>query len=308
MVVSAIADLVPGIREFSFRSPDGGVLPGFVPGSHLVVHAGERANAYSLTGDGVAPTRYSISVLRKAGGDGGSTWLHDRLAVGDTVDVEVPRSEFAPVMRADKYVLVAGGIGITPILSHLRAARRWQREVQVLYTFRAGRGAHVDDVAELAGGSAELFTDRTDFARRLGDVLIDQPVGTHLYACGPAGMIDHVVTTAATRGWPQSRIHVEHFGVDALDAGDPFVVRLTRSDVTLDVPSGVSALQALQDNGIAVPNRCRQGVCGECRLPLTGGTAAHRDLFLTEDEKRAGDSFMPCVSRANDGCTLEVPL
>ncbi|UVF80493.1 PDR/VanB family oxidoreductase [Gordonia mangrovi] len=308
LVVTAIGDAAPGIRNFTFAAPDGAELPGFVAGSHVVIAAGDRSNAYSLTGDGVAPRSYSISVLRLDDGFGGSRWMHEMLAEGDVVDVEIPRSAFAPEARATKHLLIAGGIGITPILSHLRAARRWGRDVQVLYSFRAGRAAHVDDIVDLAGARAELFTDQPAFVDRLGETLIDQPIGTHLYVCGPAGMIDHVVDTAAALGWPLSRIHFERFGTDALDAGDPFTVRLTETDTTLDVPSGTSVLEALESAGYAIPNRCRQGVCGECRLPLAAGAAVHRDLYLTDEEKGAGDAFMPCVSRAAEGATLEVPL
>ena len=308
LVVSAIEDAAPGIRSFTLAAPDGAELPGFVAGSHLVITAGERTNAYSLTGDGVAPRHYSISVLRLHDGLGGSRWMHDAVSVGDVVDVEIPRSAFAPEARAAKHLLIAGGIGITPILSHLRAARRWGRDVQVLYSFREGRAAHVDDIVALAGSRAELFTDQPAFVERLAETLIDQPIGTHLYVCGPAGMIDHVVDAAARLGWPASRIHFERFGTDALDAGDPFTVHLTESDTTVDIPSGTSVLEALEATGRDIPNRCRQGVCGECRLPLSGGAALHRDLYLTDAEKSAGDAFMPCVSRAAEGTILEVPL
>lgn len=308
LVVTDIVDAATGIRSFTFAAPDGSLLPGFVPGSHLIVGASDRTNAYSLTNDGVAPTTYQISVLRLADGNGGSRWMHDMLSVGDPVEVELPRSAFPPASRAMKHLLVAGGIGVTPILSHLRAARRWNRDIQVLYTFRPGCGAHVDDVIALAGRQAELFVDQSAFTERLAATLADQPIGTHLYMCGPPGMIDHVVATAHDLGWPESRIHLERFGADALDAGEPFVVRLTESDLTLDVPSGTSVLETLEHNGITVANRCRQGVCGECRIPLSSGTADHRDLYLTDDEKSAGDAFMPCVSRAAAGRTLEVPL
>ncbi|WP_262365849.1 PDR/VanB family oxidoreductase [Gordonia sp. OPL2] len=308
LIVTDIVDAATGIRSFTLAAPDGAVLPGFVPGSHLIVGAGDCTNAYSLTNDGVAPTSYQISVLRLADGNGGSRWMHDMLSVGDAVEVELPRSAFPPAARATKHLLVAGGIGVTPILSHLRAATRWNRDVQVLYTFRPGCGAHVDEIIALAGREAELFVDQSAFTERLTATLADQPIGTHLYLCGPSGMIDHVVATARGQGWPESRIHLERFGADALDAGEPFTVRLTESGLTVDIPSGTSVLEALEGNGIAVANRCRQGVCGECRIPLSAGTADHRDLYLSDDEKSAGDAFMPCVSRAAAGCTLEVPL
>lgn len=307
--VTSIVNSANGIRTITLSAPDGAPLPGFVPGSHLVVRASEHSNAYSLVSDGTNPVEYTISVLRVADGNGGSRWLHDVLVEGDQLEVRTPRSAFAPAARAAKHLLIAGGIGVTPIVSHLRAAARWRRHVQVLYAFRPGFAAHVDEVSLLAGAGAELFTTRAEFSTRLAETLEEQPVGTHLYVCGPAGFIDHVLDSAVAAGWPSSRLHSERFGIDALDAGDPFRVELTRSKRVVDVPSGTSLLDALETNGIAVPNLCRQGVCGECRIDLCGGDEPiHRDLFLTEEEKHSRTAIMPCVSRAGDGCTLEVPL
>ncbi|MXG89215.1 PDR/VanB family oxidoreductase [Nocardioides flavescens] len=310
LVVTRVDDSVPGVRSLDLATPDGARLPRFVPGSHLVVHLGEegdRTNAYSLTSDGTDPTAYSISVLRVADGAGGSRWVHDALAVGDRVRARLPRSAFAPVARARKHLLVAGGIGVTPIVSHLRAAARWGREVQVLYAFREGHGAHVDDVLDLCP-SAELLVDGPDeLLARLRVALREQPVGTHLYVCGPGAMIDAVLAAAADAGWPGSRVHLERFGTDALDPGDPFTVTLARTGRTLRVPSGTSLLEALEADGVAVPNLCRQGVCGECMLPVVSGRPLHRDLFLSEPDKASGRVVMPCVSRA-DGPSLEVAL
>jgi len=307
LTVTEVAEPAPGIRSLTLASSDGGELPGFVPGSHLVVEAGGRTNAYSLTSDGVAPTAYSVSVLRVPDSAGGSRWLHDELRPGDTVTAHLPRSAFAPVSRARRHLLVAGGIGVTPVVSHLRAARAWGREVQVLYVFREGYGAHVDDVVALTDGSAELLHDRQSFLARLERVLVEQPLGTHLYVCGPGPMIDAVLDMAAALGWPCSRVHHERFGADVLDPGDPFTVELTATGATVEVPSGTSLLEALEGAGLDVPNMCRRGVCGECRVPVTAGKPLHRDLFLSDDEKAAAACVMACVSRA-DGPTLEVPL
>ncbi|WP_141013250.1 PDR/VanB family oxidoreductase [Nocardioides sambongensis] len=310
LVVTAVEDAARDIRTVTLATPDGGELPSFVPGSHLVVECEGPANAYSLVSDGVLPEHYRISVLRVPDGAGGSRWIHD-LGVGDTVSALPPRSAFAPVATATKHLLIAGGIGVTPMLSHLHAARRWGRRVQLLYAFRDGYGAHVADVEELVaalpGGCVELLSDRAALLGRLGEVLGTQPLGTHLYVCGPGAMIDAVLAAAQAGGWPASRLHAERFGVDALDPGEPFSVTLTGSGSTVDVPSGVSLLDALDGAGVAVPRLCRQGVCGECRIPVTAGTPLHRDLFLTDEERRAGDAVMACVSRSL-GPTLEVPL
>ena len=307
LIVTAIGEPAPGIRWLRLSAPDGRELPGFVPGSHIVLECADAANAYSLTSDGFAPTAYEISVLRVEDGSGGSKWVHDTLATGDRVSVLPPRSVFAPIAGARRHLLIAGGIGVTPIVSHLRAARRRGQQVQVLYRFREGNAAHVEDVLALAGDCAELYTDRESFGRGLEAALTSQPMGTHLYICGPSGLMDDVLARASELGWPESRLHSERFGGDVLDPGEPFELVLTRSGTTLSVPSGVSMLEALEAAGIDVPNLCRQGVCGECRVPVSAGRPLHRDLFLSDDEKSFGDAVMPCVSRANGPC-LEVLL
>jgi ferredoxin-NADP reductase len=307
LLVTRVDDSVPDVRTLELAAVDGGPLPGFIAGSHLVVEAGNRINAYSLTSDGSAPTSYSISVLRVLGGNGGSAWVHDSLRAGDRLKVRLPRSAFPPLARAAKHLLIAGGIGITPIVSHLRAAGRWGRRVQVLYTFREGRGALLDELRDLAPDAELLTAGPVEFMERLDTVLGEQPLGTHLYVCGPGPMIDAVLGAASARGWPDSRLHFERFSLDALDPGALFTVTLTESDRVVAVPSGTSLLEALEGAGVAVPNLCRQGVCGECKIPVVGGRPLHRDLFLSDDEKTGGDVLMACVSRA-DGPTLEVAL
>lgn len=304
LTVTAIDDSVPQIRSLRLEAADGAALPAYTPGSHLVLDvpvAGgrPRANAYSLTGESVFPTAYEISVLRcdpAVGGKGGSAWVHG-LQVGDTVTASAPRSAFAPIQRATKHLLLGAGIGITPLVSHLRSHLRWGRDAELVYLFRDGHGAHVADLAALAEDRVTFVHDRGAFSALLADLLADQPIGTHLYACGPAGFMDAVTSAARALGWPESRIHLEPFGIEALDPGDPFTVRI--DDTTLEVPAGVSLLDALEDSGRSVPNLCRQGVCGECRVAVRSSTGVlHRDLFLSDEDKAAGDCVMACVSRA----------
>ncbi|KWX69074.1 PDR/VanB family oxidoreductase [Mycobacterium sp. NAZ190054] len=306
LVVTALDDSIPGIRSVTLSDPAGGELPGFVPGSHLAIEVGEKFNAYSLTGSGVAPRHYTISVLRVVDGTG-SAYVHDRFGVGDTINARLPRSAFPPVARARRHLLIAGGIGVTPIVSHLRAARAWGRETQVLYTFRDGYAAHLDDIRELAPDAELISGGPGVFMVRLRQVLTQQPLGTHLYVCGPGPMIDAVVAAAGDAGWPASRVHLERFAMDAPAPGDPFTVTLTKTGTKLEVPSGTSLLEALDDAGVSVPNLCRQGVCGECRIPVESGTPLHRDMFLSDDEKRTGATMMACVSRCS-GSELAVAL
>ncbi|MCV7218954.1 oxidoreductase [Mycobacterium crocinum] len=302
LTVVDIDDTVPGIRTLTLADADGEVLPSFTPGSHLVIECAGGANAYSLTGETAAPHLYVVSVLECPQGRGGSRWIHRQLGVGDTVVAHPPRSAFAPVLRARRHLLIAAGIGITPMISHLRTAKRWGRDVLLLYVFREGRGAYVDEISSLTD-NASFFTDRAAFLAELAPALVGQPFGTHAYICGPSQFIDVVVAMAAELGWPPSRIHVEHFGGE-LAPGDPFEVELSSSGEVFTVESGASLLECLTTHGHSIPNLCRQGVCGECRVTVRSGTVLHRDLFLTDDERR--HSMMACVSRGRGRVELEL--
>jgi len=293
--VVGVDDAVPGIRTLTLARPDRSPLPSLTPGSHLVIEYDGGANAYSLTGETAAPREYVVSVLECPQGRGGSRWIHT-LAPGDTIEIREPRSAFAPVLGARRHLLIAAGIGITPMVSHLRSARRWGREVQLLYVHREGRGAYVEEIKSLTD-NARFFTERSVFLAELSATLGHSPFGTHAYICGPARFIDDVVAAATGLGWPASRIHVEHFGGD-LAPGDPFEVEVVSTGERFVVDSGVSLLEALEARGVSIPHMCRQGVCGECRVPVRSGALLHRDVYLSEAERDAGDAMMACVSRA----------
>lgn len=301
--VMSVFEQTAAIKSFTFAAPDGGELPGFVPGSHIVVDIGSKARAYSLTGSGQNPRTYTISVLRSATGRG-SAAMHE-LTEGDVVRVSGPRSAFAPVATARHHLLIAAGIGITPMLSHARAAQLWDRSVSLIYTFRAGNGAHLEDLRVLPGLELTECNDRGSFTEALREALPAQPMGTHLYVCGPADFMAAVHTEARDYGWPDQRLHAEHFGAGDQDPGRPFNVKLARSGSSLSVAAGQSLLEALEQAGSTVPNMCRQGVCGECAVPVLRGRVEHRDLYLTDEEKAANDTAMCCVSRAED---LEMEL
>lgn len=272
-----------------------GELRPYAPGSHVDVLCGRdergrpRWNSYSLTGDGLQPEHYEISVRL---GSGGSRWMH-RLRPGDVVETGHPRSGFAPVLTARHHLLVAAGIGVTPILSHFRAAEVWQRSVDVHYVSR--NAAHAEDLRGRISGSREEFWRALD--------LTDQPLGTHLYVCGPKSFMDEVTTRAREAGWPRTRVHTEHFGAEPV-TGDPFTARLRRTGTALRVPEGGTLLDALESAGVEVRSRCRRGVCGECVTAITAGDPLHHDLYLSEDQRST--HITPCVSRARG--TLELDL
>ena len=279
-------------------------LPSFTPGSHVVVTCGTgidgrpRRNSYSLTGPGFEPGAYAISVRRDDAGRGGSRWIH-ALRVGERgrgEHVRAARSRRCSTAR--HHVLVAGGIGVTPILSHVRAAVQWGRSFEVHYTFRDDDGPHLD---ELRPAVRRPFTD-LHAARTSSGTASGRPCST-AHRHPPV----HVRSRAADR---RGERHARACGLARCARPlRAFRVSLTsipgtRSPPTCGAPAdvtvrpGSSLLDALERQGVAVPNLCSQGVCGECRVPVCGGAVAHRDLYLTDAEKAAGDCVMPCVSRA----------
>ena len=302
--VDRVRDVTPYIREFVLRPASGETLPSYVPGSHIVLECGERRNAYSLTGDGTLPDHFTIAVLRCPGGQGGSVWMHG-VRVGQTLRSSLPRSAFAPIATARHHLLIAGGVGITPMLSHLRAARRWGRSVSLLYA--ASRPVpFADTLAGLAGADMQILRGRGVMHEAMATALSQQKLGSHMYVCGPAGLMQAALDLARGLGWPAERCHAERFtGVAAAD-GAPFTVRLRRSGRTIAVPGDVSLLDTLEAAGLSLPSLCRQGVCGECRLDGVAGTLLHRDLVLSAAERDGQACLMPCVSRAKGVLALDL--
>lgn len=297
--VTDISPQTESIISITLADPSGARLPSYVPGSHLVVQYGSGVNAYSLTGSGNGPSEYTISVLRVEDGAGGSVAMH-QLAVGDLVFVSRPRSAFAPASTATHHLLIAAGIGITPVLSHARSAADRGTTSSLIYVYRPGAGAHVEEARELLGPALTECSNRADFQKVLTEQLTTQSLGTHLYVCGPTAFMDAVLDQARELGWSPARLHSEAFGAAELDDGEPFTVNLVRSGVKLDVPAGVSLLETLEKAGKSIPNMCRKGICGECILPVLRGTPQHRDLYLTEQEKAENTTMMCCVSRSED--------
>lgn len=309
MRVLAVRRLTDEVTHFRFGPVDDApaVLTAYQPGSHLIISAGGRRNAYSLVDDGMYPTSYGISVLRRGAG-GGSDWLHDNLVEDSVVEIEGPRAMFAPVLDQRGALLVAGGIGVTPVLSHARALAREGRRADIVYSYRPGCDAHADDLRALAAQPSVALHEVSGAAatvEKIAERLRAQPLGTHAYACGPATLLEAYTQLAEAAGWPSARVHLERFTAPEQDPGDPFRVTVASSGLSIEVPPGVSLLQRLLDNGVPVPSMCRRGVCGECRIPVRRGRIEHRDFVLTDDEKSVGDAMLCCVSRGED---IEVGL
>jgi ferredoxin-NADP reductase len=305
LIVTDVTDLAPGIRQLTLRAPDGRRLPSYPPGSHLGLRwRADRVNSYSLTGNGDRPPAYTVSVLRTCGSRGGSAWAHG-LTPGAAITAVPPRSGFTPAARARRHLLVAGGIGITPLLSHVRWHRRWGGDFALYYAHKPGRAAHLDELTTLCGDRLRSYDSRAGLWADLGPALSCQPLGTQLYVCGPMPMIEEVTARAQRLHWAGSRVRFEAFAAAADGPREPFRVTLASSGQSIAVAAQESLLEALERVGVEVPSMCRSGVCGECRTQVRSGRPDHRDLVLSAAEKAAGNWIMPCVSRAA-GAELEL--
>ncbi len=298
-----------GICSFELVAADGGALPAFTAGSHIDVHLpGGATRPYSLC-NAPGPTsdevqRYLIAVLREAASRGGSAGMHERVNEGDVLQIGAPRNLFPLASAARHHVLMAGGIGITPMLAMAEALTARGESFELHYCTRsAARTAFAQRLREAAfAGRVQVHHDdgppaqKFDIAARLA-VPRD---GEHLYACGPQGFMDAVLGIARGRGWPEAQIHSESFGAAPVvhDSDGPFEVMLQSSQRVLMVAKGQSIVQALAAAGVEVMTSCEQGVCGTCLTGVVDGTPDHRDQYLTPEEQAEGRQMLPCCSRA----------
>jgi phthalate 4,5-dioxygenase reductase component len=309
--VTEAAPAAQGIQSFELRHPQGLPLQPFSAGSHIRVKTPSgMLRQYSLCNDPAETDRYRIAVKREDSGRGGSASMVDQLQPGDLLEVGLPENQFALDDRASRFLLIAGGIGITPMLSMAYQLNSEGRPYQLIYLSRDAQSTAF--LEELRGpefaGKVKVHHDRGDPARAL-DLwpLLEKPgstTGLHLYCCGPAGLMDAVRDMSGH--WPASAVHFESFGVDTRAQSDdqPFEVRIKSSGQRLSVPVGRSILQVLRDDGIAVPSSCESGTCGSCKTGLLDGQPDHRDLVLMEDEKAS--HIMVCVSRGQGSLLLDL--
>lgn len=304
LLIQDVQPLTPEIRRFVLAPPDPGPLPRYTPGAHIRVQVALPdgridLREYSLLGDGSDPRHYEIAVLRCADGRGGSAWMHARQA-GDILEALPPANHFALADEAREHLLIAGGIGITPILSMARGLRRMGAAFELHYAARTADRMALRDEVRAAGESVRLYYDDAGPLRDALPELLARPrPGRHLYVCGPQALIASVVSGAAAAGWPASHVHYELFA-GALSLGDdqPFDLVARASGTTVRVEAGQTMLDALLAAGIEPLYDCRRGECGMCVTSVAEGEPDHRDHYLSARERAAGDVVCVCVSRA----------
>jgi vanillate O-demethylase ferredoxin subunit len=310
--IAEVRELNPLIRMLRLRAGDGRALPGFAAGAHIRVKVslpgGEAGwRHYSLINFATernatnAPAEYVIAVRKEAEGRGGSRFMHEQLKEGDTLTIESPKNDFPLHTGPGGSVLVAGGIGVTPLAS--MAARRRAEGAPVRMHY-AGRSrelmAFLPELQALLGDDLHVHEDAKAGAPLDIDALLDGvPAGDRLYVCGPKVMLDAVLARTQARGWEHDRVHFELFTEPVVEEGDqPFEVELAQSGQRFTVPADQSILDCLIDHGCDPMFDCKRGECGVCATPVLEGEIDHRDYVLTAREKAEGNVMQICISRA----------
>jgi vanillate O-demethylase ferredoxin subunit len=299
--VRSITYLAEAINGYELVDPRGRDLPRFAPGAHVELRAGGFLRRYSLWNDAAERRRYCIAILREDASRGGSQYLHDNVRVGDIVEVSLPRNDFPLDPAGERRLLIAGGIGIAPIMSMIAELRRRRAEFEVHYCTRSPEmTAFRSELAPIAAeGRLRFHHDGGDPAQGLDirATLREVPPGTHLYLCGPAALM--AAATEAARDWRVGAVHCEYFsGVAEPAAAEdrPFRIQLAKTGGDYEVGAGETIAEVLQRQGVGVRTSCELGYCGTCLTPYLAGEPDHRDQVLEENGRR--HYLLICCSRA----------
>lgn len=302
----AIAD---GVISITLTHPLGEALPAWTPGSHVDVHVtgedgAELVRQYSLCSDPANRSIYRLGILREPASRGGSSYLHETLQVGQQLAVSAPRNNFE-LREAPRYIFIAGGIGITPIIPLLEQAERNGAEWTLHYGGRTRTAMAFADEFDRYGDRISLVPQDVQGLIDLPGILATPDPETLVYCCGPGPLMD--ATEALTSAWPASALHMERFvnEVDANQSGDqPFEVELSLLGRTITVEPGVSILEAVNAVGANVPHSCQEGTCGTCETIVLEGEPDHRDAVLSDEERDENEVMMVCVSRCKGPCLV----
>ena len=290
------------IASFELARADGGALPPFSAGSHIDVHLPiGLVRQYSLVNDPHDAAHYRIGVLRDPDSRGGSASMHAHVHEGDMLTISEPRNHF-PLVHAPHTILLAGGIGVTPLLCMAQRLAATGASFELHACNRSlARSAFVEEMRAF-GERFQLHLDDGDAAQKLDlpAALTKAPASSRICVCGPTGFIDFVVNTAKAQGFPDDHVHLEYFGAAAQDSSGnrEFEVRLASTGQTYTIPADKSVTAALSEQGVEIMVSCEQGVCGTCLTRVLEGEVDHRDQYLTDEEKACHDQFLPCCSRA----------
>lgn len=297
--VQSIRYAAKDIHLIELVHPDGKTLPSTAPGAHIDLHLGNGiVRSYSLVETGEQPTGYTVGVKLDPKSRGGSRYVHEQLRVGSIMQVSEPRNHFPLHEEAAHSVLIAGGIGITPIWSMLQRLQAQGASWELWYSVRSRADVVFASQLQALGEHVHLhIDDEAGGVLDLPAIAKAAPANAHFYCCGPTPMLD--AYEAAIAHFPAEQVHLERFAAKQAAATDGgFVIALARSGLELTVPVGARVLDVLLNNGIAVDSSCKEGICGCCEVAVLEGEVDHRDAILTEAERCANKTMMVCCSGA----------
>ncbi|MFI5627746.1 PDR/VanB family oxidoreductase [Nocardioides sp. NPDC051685] len=300
VVVTGKEEMADGVVRLTLRDPEGRPLPAWEPGAHIDLMLKEDlVRQYSLCGDPGDRSSFQVGVLREPESRGGSSYVHDVLAEGDTIRIRGPRNNF-PLEKAKRYLFIAGGIGITPILPMIAAVNGRRADWTLVYGGRTRASMAFREDLQRAYKDRVKVRPQDEFGLLDLPALLGKPQRkTAIYVCGPEPLLAAV--EAASQKWPKGALHIERFAPKSDLAAGPrssFEVELAQSGKTLQVSENMSILQAAANAGVSVMKSCGEGVCGTCQTKVLAGEIDHRDSVLDDEDRAAGDTMMVCVSRA----------
>jgi ferredoxin-NADP reductase len=282
---------------YEFRRVDGLALSPAEPGAHIDLHLPNGLiRQYSLTAPDNAPMSYSLGIKLDPASRGGSKYVFETLRVGQTVKISAPRNNFPLVENAEHSVLIAGGIGITPIWAMVQRLQATGRSWTLHFACRSRADmAFLDSLQGMPEAHLHFDDESNSAFLDLNEIVSQAPKHAHLYCCGPNPMLESFKD--ATANWPAEQLHVEYFTpAQSADLKGNYVVELVRSGKEFVIPSGKSILSVLRDAGLNVPYSCEEGICGTCETAVISGIPDHRDSLLTEKERAANATMMICCS------------
>ncbi|GAA3646702.1 ferredoxin-NADP reductase [Lentzea atacamensis] len=290
--------IADGVVLLTLRHPDGDPLPAWAPGAHVdLVLADGLVRQYSLCGDPSDTSVMKVAVLRELDGRGGSRHVHDVLTAGQLIEVGGPRNHFE-LVEAKRYLFIAGGIGITPILPMIARVEAAGHDWRLVYGGRTRSSMAFRDELE-RHGCAEIHPQDEHGLLDLESLLGRPEEGTAVYCCGPEPLLAAVEEHCAE--WPDGTLHIERFAPKPDAAQGPrheFEIELAQTGTVLRVPADRSVLEVVEQAGVSVLSSCQEGTCGTCETIVLGGEPDHRDSVLTAEEQECGDAMMICVSRS----------
>lgn len=311
--VAEVQEQGQDVCRYELVAASGGDLPAFEAGAHIDLFTGEgMRRSYSLAGDPADRGRYVLGIRREVPSRGGSDWLLDNLSVSDRLEASLPTNNFPLDWSAKRHILIAGGIGVTPMMAMGRALRRSGADCHLHFCAPdEARAPFLSEVKEIFDTNLSLHFDGGDPSKGLNLAkLLETPLeGDHVYVCGPPSLVSDV--RSLTHHWPEGSVHWEQFAPSASESteqNEPFEIVLSRRQIKLQVGEEQTILDVVRNAGIDIESSCEDGLCGCCRVGLLGGNPEHRDVVLTDAEKSANREILICISRAKKGEVLVLDI